>query len=516
MKSIARWLAVAAGVIVVGWVGYRVGQGDLFSQARPGAGGGASGWTTHEDPAGFAVALPRGWQARADGTSGRAVASGPDGAQIVMWPVFVLAGPKSGNASGAPATAALEQLARQAFPNAEWERPQTTAQGAARLAGRDGERRLAANFAWVQSPRGMAGTFYCVAAPGNLDAPQREMYARILESFTVAGAAAGEGAGQPARPPMRYVRWNDPNESAFSLEVPAEWRAEGGLFRFASVDTRTAVVATSPDGALRIATGDSRIPTFAVPNQTLAFAGFTEGRWYSPGYGVQMLVRRFLPGTAFAADYVQGQMGQSCGGLAIDRQRDRADAVEAINRVNAQYGNYGVSVQMTAGEVAFGCSAGGAAMRGYYYATTQLTQATGMGLWSVPYLYGYLAPSAREGEAQQVLSHMIESTVINPQWVAMQQGLTANTSAIVADTNRAITKIISQSFERTQAVMDELDRRRSNATRGVVDVTDPVSGRDFQVESGSNYYWIDHRGNIVGTDVYNQPTIDFREMMQLP
>jgi hypothetical protein len=514
MKRIARWLAVAFGVIAVAWVGYRAGQGDLFSQASPG--GSPSGWTTHEDPAGFAVELPRGWQARTDGASGRAVASGPDGAQVVMWPVFLAAGSKSGSGRGAPAAAALEQLARQTFPNAEWERPQAATRGVARLYGRDGERRLAASFAWVESPRGMAGTFYCVAAPGSLDAPQREMYARILESFTLVGAETDKDTGQSAQPQVRFVRWSDPKEGAFSLEVPAEWSVDGGLFRYASVDTRPAVTVTSPDGALRIAAGDSRIPTFAVPNPTLAFAGFTEGRWYSPGYGVQMLVRQFRPGTAFAADYVQGQVGQSCGELAIDGQRDRADAVEAINRINAQYGNVGFSIQTTAGEAAFHCSAGGAAMRGYYYATTQLTQAYGMGLWTVPYLYGYLAPSAREGEAQQVLSHMIQSVEINPQWAAMQQGLTANTSAIVADTNRAITKMINQSFEKTQAVMDEIDRRRSNANRGVVDVTDPVTGQDFQVESGSNYYWIDHRGNIVGTDVYNHPTIDFREMMQRP
>jgi hypothetical protein len=506
----ARWVLVSGCVLIVGWAGYRLGQGNLFSQAT--SGGAASEWTTHEDPAGFAVSLPRGWQARADGASGRAIASGPGGAQIVMWPVFL----DSKDGRGAPPAAALEQLARQAFPKAAWERAQAAGASMARLSGRDGGQRLAASFAWVQSPRGLAGTFYCVAAPADLDATQREMYARILESFTVKGAENAGDSGQPARPRISYVRWNDPNEAAFSVEVPAGWNIEGGLFRFASVDVRPALLATSADGALRVAAGDSRIPTFAVPNQTLQFAGFTEGRWYSPGYGVRMMVQQFRPGTAFAAEYVQGQIAPSCGGLTLDRQRDRADAVEAINRVNAQYGNYGVSVQMTAGEVTFGCSANGNAMRGYYYATTQLTQAYGMGLWTVPYLYGYLAPAARESEAQQVLSHLIESVALNPHWVAMQQGLTANTSAIVADTNRAITGILSKSFENTQTVMDEIDRRRSNANRGVVDVTDPATGREFQVESGSNYYWIDHRGNIAGTDVYNQPTIDFREMVQRP
>jgi hypothetical protein len=50
----------------------------------------------------------------------------------------------------------------------------------------------------------------------------------------------------------------------------------------------------------------------------------------------------------------------------------------------------------------------------------------------------------------------------------------------------------------------------------VVDVIDPVTGRETKVESSSSYYWIDHRGTIVGTDIYTKPSIDFREMIQLP
>jgi hypothetical protein len=334
----------------------------------------------------------------------------------------------------------------------------------------------------------------------------------------VRGSQADAAAGGQAAPPTapRYVRWSDPNEGAFSVEVPADWRVEGGVFRFAAVDVRTEFSVTSPDNQIRIMGGGKDIPPFTVPNQMLTFAGFPEGSWYSPGYGVRMLVRRFEPGTAFAVNHVRRQMSQLCNGLQIDGSRDRPDAVEAINRIHQQYGGMGVSVQSTAGEVTFGCDGQSGPLRGYHYATTQLTANPSGGIWHVPYLFGYLTTQNREAEAQQIFAHIIETIQLNPQWVAMQQGVAANTSAIVTDTNHAIMRTIRDTFENKQRVYDEIGRRDANARRGVVEVIDETTGEHFEVQSGSNYYWIDHRGNIAGTDVYTQPTIDFRGMLQLP
>ncbi len=65
-------------------------------------------------------------------------------------------------------------------------------------------------------------------------------------------------------------------------------------------------------------------------------------------------------------------------------------------------------------------------------------------------------------------------------------------------------------------MQDELARRRSNAILGVEDVVDPLTGREFKVESGSNYYWVDHRERIVGTETDVRPSLDFRELIRLP
>ena len=157
-------------------------------------------------------------------------------------------------------------------------------------------------------------------------------------------------------------------------------------------------------------------------------------------------------------------------------------------------------------------------MTGYYFAATQRVQPAGMpgGVWNAEYLFGYLAAESKALLAQAVLDHILKSIQINPQWAAMQQNITASTSRIVSQTHAEVSNIISSTYWNRQNVMDEISRRRSNATLGVVDVTDPVTGRELKVENSSNYYWIDQRGAIVGTETYTRPDIDFREMIQLP
>ena len=44
---------------------------------------------------------------------------------------------------------------------------------------------------------------------------------------------------------------------------------------------------------------------------------------------------------------------------------------------------------------------------------------------------------------------------------------------------------------------------------------DEQLGREWEVSSGSNYYWIDPQGYIVGTDTYTRPEIDFRELVHV-
>ena len=468
-------------------------------------------WTTHTDPLGFKVDTPAGWQAAGDSQSGRVVVTGTAREQVVIWPVFAATAvdPRA-------AQAMLVRLTAAAGVNAQWDAPQVLAGRAVRMTGRWGDRMAVASFAWTVTAKGTAGYLFVTAAPAAAYRGEQDTLTRVLESFRATGAPAQGGANAAAG--VQWVKWSDPKENAFTLDVPAGWKADGGLFRFASIDTRPAWQVVSPDGQIRITGGDSQVPGFSEPNQMLAMAGMREGSWYPLGYGVNLLVRRYLPGTVFVREYVTTGAAKVCTGLAITDNRDRSDADQAINAINRKYAGMGFLTEVHSGDISFTCDQQGRAMAGYYFASTLRTRTAGMpsGLWYVQNLYGYLAPRDQARRALALGTHIVQSQQTNPQWAQMQQGITANTSHIVSETQSAVSNIISDSYWSRQKTMDEISRRRENAILGVEDVVDPATGERLKVESGSNYYWLDNRGAIVGTQTDTRPNLDFRALTRLP
>jgi len=482
----------------------------LFIPLLPSLGCAASQreWAAHKDPSGFTINVPSGWKVRPDASTGKIEIAGPGGERVVIWPVFIASALDVRGAS-----ALLRLMAGMLAPGVSWAMPQAMAATAIRMSGGEPGRSNTAAITWSASPKGCAAFVYLLAAPEAAYRRSEEAFARILTSFSVTGSGS-----QPRASRMRYVRWSDPRENAFSLEVPEGWTVQGGLFRFASVDIRGAWEVVSPDGEIRISGGDPEVPYFTEPTPMLAMTGFPEGSWYSPGYGVRLLVRRYLPGAVFVREYVQMRARRFCSEPVITANRDLPEAVAAINQVHAQFAGTGVNTRLSAGEAAFSCRNRGRTLRGYYFAGTQYTQVVGMpgGIWNAEYLAGFIAAEDKLELAREVFDRILRSIELNPQWLAMQQNLTAATSRIVSRTHAEISRIIDDSYWRRQATMDEISRRRSNVILGLEDVIDPVTGRELKLESGSNYYWIDHRGTILGTETHVQPGIDFREMIRLP
>jgi hypothetical protein len=231
-----------------------------------------------------------------------------------------------------------------------------------------------------------------------------------------------------------------------------------------------------------------------------------------------MLVRRYAPGPVFIREYLSTSLASTCSDLTLLEARDRPDAVDAINRIYAQFSTAGIQVQLSAGEASFTCVDGDAPARGYYFAGTQRIQAAGMpgGIWNVEYLFGFVARESKERLGKSVLAHILETVRVNPYWLAMQQNVAKNTSGIVSRTQTEISHLISDSYWYRQRSLDEIDRRRSNAILGVEDVVDPLTGREIRVESGPNYHWVDPRGTIIGTETDTTPGVDFRDLVRLP
>lgn len=462
-------------------------------------------WTTYTGAA-FTLAHPTAWRVT-QSEEGQIAVNGPQGEVLVIWPTFV-----QGDVSTALAGTILTEFAARRDVSMSWSRPRPLAENALTISGTNATQTAVASITWVNSSQGAAPTFYLLSAPTTTFASLEATFVHILESFQIIGAPLAES---PVRPTYQFVAWQDPVERAFRTEVPAGWQVEGGLYRAAAVDVRPWLRLTSPDGGIQVFAGDQRIPPFTLPDQTLTWLGISEGQWYSPGYGVQMLVSRYLPGEEFAASYLAEVMELS--GCVIDEMGPLLELEAALQGVAQEQGMGFVTQQNDVGEVRFTCQDGQETLKGYLIAHTTMLAQSGSGIWNLAMLGGYVATPTQEIDAQAILGHLAQSWQINPQWAAMQQGTTAAVSDIVSATSSAIADTINSTFAAAQASQDRLSQAWADTLRAVERVQDGRTGQVYEVLSGSHYHWIDAQGNIVGTDAHFNPDgLRFEEMVRVP
>ncbi|MFH0963146.1 MAG: hypothetical protein V2A58_03945 [Planctomycetota bacterium] len=484
-------LVLAAGVLALSFVGGGCGET-------------AGGWEEHRDARGFKVRCPEGWQVTAAEEGFIVVRSEESRAVVAIAPFYMR---EPGTASGwiAKAPEVLAALFPQGRVTKFEQRSQRPDEAVGSMSyGADGEASL------LCSVYGPSGMLYAIGAPKETFGQLKGTMVEILRSFSF--TTPEKGAAGPASGGLSYAKWQDPVESAFTVELPKGWKIEGGLIRRSAVDPRVVFRATAPDETAVLFCGDAEVPAFTEPTPTLAMAGFVEGSTYSPGYGEVWLVARYRTGEEFAREYVSGRIAPLFENLSVTGVKARPDVAQAIQAV---YGRFGGTpyTQLTCGEATFTCAKGGRALVGYCFAGTQITRISGTGIWKAEHLIGYLAVPEKEEVARQAMGHVVKTFAPNPQWVAMQQGLTANVSKIVSQTHEAISRTITEGYEQRQATQDDHSRKWSNMMLGQTDVQDEATGETYKVANGHNYYW--RKGDtIVGTDTYTRPDIDFTPLVE--
>ncbi len=334
-----------------------------------------------------------------------------------------------------------------------------------------------------------SGMMFAISAPTDQYAARKSELVRILKSFQFTQAAAQAGGGQQGAPEtprlaVNWTRWSDPTEGAASLDVPQGWKVTGGVSRqFGAVAPILAIRMTSPDGKMVVGINDHNVPPYVQPGQ------FTrEGTWYSPGYGTKMFVLRVLPGAEYAQFYATNFLLKGSQ-VALRDKKDRPELVRFQNQLSNSYSTPGIQTRASAGEVSFETNIGGQPTAGYVLASTSSITMEGMGTWNVQGLYFFLAPAGQAAAVSQMVSHVLESVKVNPQWFASNQKMVGDISKIVTDTNNYISKMQSESYWNRQKAQDRSSQRFSDYIRGVQRVKDPETGEVYEARSGYNYYY---------------------------
>ena len=446
------------------------------------------------------LTLESGWHGSVT-SNGRVDITGPHDARGTVWPFLV---PTTLSDQGA--AAALLALLRQYYSgDATWNAPKVRATGTLVASGTGKGRRSVAILRYLRVGSATVATLYTASSNTASANGQQPAFARMFATFH----PSGTGTSGSTAPNLSYVSWRDPAEGAFTIDVPRGWSVKGGIVRYTSVDVRTGVriASTALDAAVLF--GDASVPTYVEMNQALAMAGYHEGQVYTSPYGVKEVILAYQPGLAFAEKYAAALAdANGCSDVQMQSQRDRADTVAALNRINAQFGLVGANVRNDAGEVAFTCRIKGKLYDAYVFAGTTDVQANIQSLWQVPYLYVATAQPSSMSIALAALQHIVGSFKQDPSWTARQSQLSADSARIASAAGSAIADSISSSYWSKSASEDVLSEQRSDATLGLTNTVDPATGEPFKVQSDSSHYWIDHSGKIVGTDTSAAPSVE--------
>jgi hypothetical protein len=230
---------------------------------------------------------------------------------------------------------------------------------------------------------------------------------------------------------VTWTKFSDPYENAFTVDVPAGWKVQGGMTRRSAIDVSAFLRAISPDGSAMILMGDPGPAAFRLP-----------------GYLAGPAARAYLPGQQFARQYAQTTLPSLCTGANFVSGADRQDIA------TGPFAKAEPGARYDAGEVNFTCTHNGQPTGAYWVAGTYTYPLAAE--WGYNLLDGCVAPNNQIELMKRIILHMLLSMRSNPSWVNMEQGFVnaaaRNLNGITAAQQRAFAANLANA-QNTQAQM---------------------------------------------------------------
>jgi hypothetical protein len=296
---------------------------------------------------------------------------------------------------------------------------------------------------------------------------------------------------------VQMESWADPNEGAFTIEIPEDWIVEegSGLIR-PYIDACYRVYAYSPDGTKGFLFESPYEYIFVEPTWVLELSGYTKGSLYDLSGGVfrPMMVWEYLDASGYITDILEPVLEQQ--GAVSQGIVDRPDIV-------ASYSELPWVSEVTAAEVTLIDSS----MTHVCVISDQRQESEGIGVWAVALAY-YWANTEDIELVEKIVNEMINSFQLDPTWVANEQQQVAKRVGIISETGDDIANSINSAYKMRSESLELTAQQFSNAILGLEDVYDPETGEHWTVPTGSDHYWSDIYGNIYGTGSYTPPTYD--------
>ena len=294
-------------------------------------------------------------------------------------------------------------------------------------------------------------------------------------------------ASQPAV--VNWIHYTDTAEAAFSMDVPAGWQIQGGMYRFGYFDVRWMMDARTLDGKEVLRIDDANIPPYVLPAANTG----RDGQPYTRPQQFQMMVSSYKEAQAYGETYAKHRFGTVCTSMT-PRAANWTPEVPADWR-------HASGTKSTQASLAYDCATSDGARTVELFLRTQVMQ---NGLWTVDPVLSIIASPDRVVSTQTTVQHMIDTWQVNPRWKEYQARITQMGLNQIREIFNQFMQQMRAFDQQRQAAMNQQvagfeARQNAQAAQvssfgdiltGLTNGVDPQTGEHFQVFSGpkSNYY----------------------------
>jgi hypothetical protein len=314
-------------------------------------------------------------------------------------------------------------------------------------------------------------TFFCGCNSGSMSVP----------------AVQATTAAQPAT--VSWIHYTDTAEGAFSMDVPAGWQIQGGMYRFGYFDVRWMMDARTLDGKEVLRIDDANIPPYVLPAANTG----RDGQPYTRPQQFQMMVSGYKEAQGYGETYAKHRFSTVCTSMT-PHAPTWSPSMPSDWQLPA-------GTRSTQASLAYDCATSDGARIVELFLRTQILQ---NGLWTVDPVISIIAIPERVASAQKTVQHMIDSWQVNPQWKDYQARMTQmGMNAVIENFNQFMQQMRAFDQQRQTAMNQQVAgfeaRQNAQAAQvssfgdiltGLTNVVDPQTGMESQVFSGpkANYY----------------------------
>jgi len=311
-----------------------------------------------------------------------------------------------------------------------------------------------------------------------------------------------------------WVPFVDPNEHAYSIEIPNGWQVSGGLQRRSAMQAHSIVFLRSPKGATQMVLGNVDNFSYSIPTPLSNQLGFHEGSITSPGAD-HLKMLNYRTGKQFAI-MTGKNLFNECQNLKLVGSRD-------LPGRQPQPQANGLAQGATIGDAFFTCERDGHKLDGYVYSETEYTRQPNVpgGVWDADNTYAFLTPDGNGAAAGIVLAHIVKSAQINQQWLAQQSRLSAELAnhAIAQADARLSTNANNIDGTFANPSSQDIDQNQAEMERLIsgFDEYETASGEHKTVPyAAATNWWSNGQGQIVGTQGPLSPGMTWQPMKRVP